>query len=316
MFNDYLDFEYPIIELENKLDSLQSSVESTSLSIKEEVFSLQKKIKSLYQSTFSNLDPWQVVQLARHPQRPHTLDLIELVFQDFELLSGDRFSAEDEALVGGIATFQGRPVMIVGQEKGRDVKDRVKRNFGMPQPQGFRKSKRLFEMAEKFSLPLITLIDSPGAYAGVSAELNNQSEAIASNILSLCNLKTPIITVVIGEAMSGGAMAVGVGDHCAMLEYSIYAVISPEGCASILWKDAKYAQTAADIMQVSARQLMSNKLIDAIISEPLGGAHRDYVQTASYISTHLSKILPTLEELDMDILQQKRYDKWMLHQLS
>ena len=316
MFDDYLAFEQPILELEDKLLALKTSASKSGLTFDAEIQALQEKISQSYKDLFSKLSTWQVVSLARHPLRPHAVDIIDRVFDNFISLSGDRTSPDCEAIVGGLAMLNGHTVMVVAQEKGRDIKDKVKRNFGMPRPQGFRKAKRLFSMAEKFSLPVVTLLDSPGAYAGVDAELHNQSEAIAENILTMCQLKTPIVSVVIGEAMSGGAMAIGVCDHCAMLSYSIYSVISPEGCASILWKDASHAEKAADIMQVSAQSLYDKGWIDALIQEPEGGAHRDYEQTASNIKLHLSDVLSRLNDMDIDDLMQSRYRKWMLENLS
>lgn len=316
MIQDCLDFERPVVELEAKLDNLGSSERSHEPDCQKEMALLKNKIQAQLQSTFANLSTWDTVQLARHPSRPHAVDLIKRVFEDFDPLSGDRTSSDCQAIVGGIATLGAQSVMVIAQEKGRDTKDKIKHNFGMPNPQGFRKAKRLFELAEKFSMPIVTLLDSPGAYAGVDAELHNQSEALASNIMALCSIQTPVVSVVIGEAMSGGAMAVGVCDHCAMLEHAIYAVISPEGCASILWKNAIHAKQAADAMQVTAKHLYAKHLIDAIIPEPLGGAHRDYDQVALSVRQHIQSTLAKLQVLSIHDMLERRHQKWMLRHLS
>jgi len=316
MISECLDFEKPLEELAQQVQALRSRIDQTGVDASQELQLLTQKLEDERRTVFDNLSLWQTVQLARHPLRPHSQDIIDRVFCDFDMLSGDRMSVDCEAIVGGIATLAGRSVMVVGQQKGRTTKDKLRHNFGMPKPQGYRKAKRLFMLAERFSLPIITFLDSPGAYAGVDAEMHNQSEALAANIELLCSIKTPVISIVLGEAMSGGAMACGVCDHIAMLEHSIYSVISPEGCASILWKDAGHAKKAADALQLSAKRLMDRQLIDALIPEPLGGAHRDFDATARVIKAHILSVLSTLQSQDSEKLLAKRYQKWMLEQLS
>ena len=315
MISECLDFEKPLEELAQQVHALRLRVDQTGVDASQELSVLTSKLEAERRAVFNNLTVWQTVQLARHPLRPHAQDIIERVFCDFDLLSGDRMSVDCEAIIGGIATLSGKSVMVVGQQKGRTTKDKLQHNFGMPKPQGYRKAKRLFMLAERFSLPIITFLDSPGAYAGVDAEMHNQSEALASNIELLCAIKTPVISVVLGEAMSGGAMACGVCDHIAMLEHSIYSVISPEGCASILWKDASRAKQAAEALQVSAKNLADRQLIDAVIAEPLGGAHRDFDATAQAVKEHLLSVLPLLQSQDRQSLLTNRYNKWMLDQL-
>lgn len=271
----YLDFEQPIADLEGKIEQLRQVSDGNVVNLSEDIAKLEKKVKTLTKDIFSNLSPWQVTQVARHPLRPYMLDYVNAMFTDFTELHGDRHFRDDQALIGGLARFDGQPVMVMGHQKGRDTKEKVERNFGMPRPEGYRKALRLMKMAEKFSLPIITFIDTPGAYPGIGAEERNQSEAIARNLFEMSTLRTPIICTVIGEGGSGGALAIGVGDHVGMLQYSVYSVISPEGCASILWKDAKYAQDAASAMGMTAASLHSAGLIDEIIAEPSGGAHRD-----------------------------------------
>ena len=316
MISECLDFEKPLEELAQQVQALRSRIDQTGVDASQELLLLTKKLEDERRVVFENLSLWQTVQLARHPLRPHAQDIIDRVFCDFDRLSGDRMSVDCEAIIGGIASLSGQSVMVVGQQKGRTTKDKLRHNFGMPKPQGYRKAKRLFMLAERFSLPIITFLDSPGAYAGVDAEMHNQSEALAANIELLCSIKTPVISIVLGEAMSGGAMACGVCDHIAMLEHSIYSVISPEGCASILWKDAGHAKQAADALQVSAKRLMDRQLVDALILEPLGGAHRDFDATAQAIKTHILSVLPTLQSQNCDKLLASRYQKWMLEQLS
>lgn len=312
MSQEYLDFELPIAELEAKIESLRAVAgQDSEINLDDEIARLQKKSEELTQKTFANLDAWQVSRMARHPNRPYTLDYIEQIFTEFEELAGDRAFADDKAIVGGLARLDGKPVMVIGHQKGRSVKDKVKRNFGMPAPEGYRKALRLMEMAERFKLPIITFIDTPGAYPGVGAEERGQSEAIARNLREMSMLKVPIICTVIGEGGSGGALAIGVGDKVNMLQYSTYSVISPEGCASILWKSADKASTAAEVMGLTAPRLQELKLIDSIIPEPLGGAHRDYEQMAQNLKQRLLADLADLEILDPDTLLERRYQRLM-----
>ncbi len=271
----YLDFEQPIADLEAKIEQLRQVSDGSVVNLTEDIAKLEKKVDALTRDIFSDLTPWQVTQVARHPLRPYMLDYVQALFTDFTELHGDRHFRDDQALIGGLARFDGKPVMVIGHQKGRDTKEKVARNFGMPRPEGYRKALRLMQMAEKFCLPIITFIDTPGAYPGIGAEERNQSEAIARNLLEMSRLRTPVICSVIGEGGSGGALAVGVGDHVAMLQYSVYSVISPEGCASILWKDAKHAEEAAAAMGMTAASLLKHGLIDEVITEPAGGAHRD-----------------------------------------
>ncbi len=273
---NYLDFEQPIADLDAKIEELRNVVDGDVVNISEEIKRLERKSQSLTEQIFASLSAWQVTQIARHPQRPYTLDYIDAMFTDFEELRGDRHYRDDPAIVGGVARLDGRSVMIIGQQKGRDTKEKVRRNFGMPRPEGYRKALRLMKLAEKFQLPVITFIDTPGAYPGIGAEERNQSEAIARNLYEMARLRTPILCTVIGEGGSGGALAIGVGDQVAMLQYSVYSVISPEGCASILWKSAEHAQTAAEVMGLTADRIKALGLIDEIVPEPMGGAHRDH----------------------------------------
>lgn len=290
----HLEFEKPIVELDEKIDALlafkQSQDETTAVDIDEEIAKLRQKSLSLTRSIFSDLGDWEIVQLARHPMRPYTLDYIKAIFTDFQELAGDRAYADDKAIVAGLARLDRKPVMIIGQQKGRDTKEKVKRNFGMPSPEGYRKALRLMKMAERFHLPVIIFIDSAGAYPGVGAEERGQSEAIARNILEMSRLKTPIICTITGEGFSGGALAIGVGDRVNMLQYSTYAAISPEGCASILWKNADKAPIAAQTMGMTAPKLQALGIIDSIIPEPLGGAHRHYQQAAEFVKNSFSQI--------------------------
>ncbi|MCB1640694.1 MAG: acetyl-CoA carboxylase carboxyltransferase subunit alpha, partial [Xanthomonadales bacterium] len=272
---NFLDFEQPIAELEAKIQELRHASHGQAMNIDEEISRLKDKCRAKTEQIFAHLSPWQITQLARHPQRPHAVDYLPLVFDEFEELAGDRAYAEDAAIIAGLARLSGRPVMVLAQEKGRDTRQKVKRNFGMPRPEGYRKAKRLMEMAERFRLPIVSFIDTPGAYPGVGAEERGQSEAIATNLALMARLRTPIICTVIGEGGSGGALAIGVGDRTLMLEYAIYSVISPEGCASILWKSAERAREAAEALGVTSARLKELGLIDEIIKEPLGGAHRD-----------------------------------------
>lgn len=307
----YLEFEQPIADLQAKIEELRLVGSDNSLNITEEITRLQDKSHSLTESIFANLSSWQVTQMSRHPQRPYTLDYIKHIFTDFEELHGDRHFADDAAIVGGIARLDGRPVMVIGHQKGRDVKEKVRRNFGMPKPEGYRKACRLMEMAERFKMPIITFIDTPGAYPGIDAEERGQSEAIAWNLQVMSRLKTPIISTVIGEGGSGGALAIGVCDRLMMLQYSIYSVISPEGCASILWKKAEKASDAAEAMGVTAPRLKELGLVDNLISEPLGGAHRDVAETAGRIKAQLLAELEQLDSKSTDELLGSRYDRLM-----
>ena len=308
---NFLDFEKPIAELEEKLEQLRRLCNDTELDISDEMAHLETKSKSLTASIFAALTPWQIAQLARHPARPYTLDYVERIFTDFQELQGDRLFADDRAIVGGPARLDGRPVMIIGHQKGRDTKQKLYRNFGMPRPEGYRKALRLMKMAERFSLPLFTFIDTPGAYPGIGAEERGQSEAIARNLFEMVPLRTPIICTVIGEGGSGGALAIGVGDQVLMLKYSTYAVISPEGCASILWKSADKAPEAADAMGITSDRLKKLRLIDTIVEEPLGGAHRDTPRMAENLKAALLATLAALDKLPMDALLAHRYRRLM-----
>lgn len=307
----YLEFEQPIADLQAKIEELRLVGSDNSLNITDEIARLQDKSRSLTESIFGNLSSWQIAQMARHPQRPYTLDYISQIFTDFEELHGDRHFADDAAIVGGIARLDGRSVMVIGHQKGRDVKEKVRRNFGMPKPEGYRKACRLMQMAERFNIPLLTFIDTPGAYPGIDAEERGQSEAIAWNLQVMARLKTPIIATVIGEGGSGGALAIGVCDRLMMLQYSTYAVISPEGCASILWKKSEKAPDAAEAMGITAERLKELKLVDNLIAEPLGGAHRKPEEMAARIKAQLLVELDALEQLPADQLLERRYDRLM-----
>lgn len=308
---NYLDFEQPIADLEEKIKELQSLGSSVDINISDEIKTLKEKNIKLTEKIFSDLTPWDIVKIARHPLRPYTQDYIPLIFTEFDELHGDRHFADDKSIIGGIARLDGKPVMVIGQEKGRTVKDKVARNFGMPKPEGYRKALRLMEMAERFQLPIITLIDTPGAYPGIDSEERGISEAIAQNLAVMSRLKTPIICVVIGEGSSGGALGIGVGDHVAMLQYSTYFVISPEGCANIIWKTSAKAPDAAEAMGVTSNKLQSLGIVDATIPEPLGGAHRDVVKMADGIRLHLIKQLEQLQLGKIDDLVEKRYQRLM-----
>jgi len=304
---NFLDFEQPIAELEAKIQELRHASQGSAFNIEEEVAKLQDKLRARTAEIFRNLTPWQVSQLARHPQRPYTLDYIEHAFDEFHELAGDRTYADDAAIVGGIGRIDGRPVMVIGHQKGRDTKSKIKRNFGMPRPEGYRKALRLMQTAERFRLPILTFIDTPGAYPGVGAEERGQSEAIARNLLEMARLRVPIVCTVIGEGGSGGALAIGVGDRTLMLEYGTYSVISPEGCASILWKTAERAKDAAEALGITAPRLLELGLIDQIVKEPLGGAHRDPKEMAARLKTTLIGQLEILERIDAATLLQQRY---------
>jgi acetyl-CoA carboxylase carboxyl transferase subunit alpha len=306
---NFLDYEQPIAELEAKIDELRYMSSDTNLNITDEIQTLQQKSKDLTKSIFSNLTPWQTTQMARHPQRPYTLDYIERLITDFEELHGDRAYADDQALITGMGRLNGRPVVVIGHQKGRDTKEKVARNFGMPRPEGYRKALRVMKMAERFGLPVITFIDTPGAYPGIGAEERGQSEAIARNLFEMAQLKTPIISTVIGEGGSGGALAVGVADHLMMLQYSIYSVISPEGCASILWKSAEKAADAAATLGVTSSRLKELGLVDQIIQEPLGGAHRNQEEMAERIRDAIEVRLRELENMPITKLVERRQER-------
>jgi len=308
---NFLDFEQPIAELEAKIEELRFVGSDSEINISEEIARLQGKSRDLTKSIFSNLKAAQVAQLARHPQRPYFMDYVQRIFTDFEELHGDRAFADDKAIMGGMARLDGKPVMLIGHQKGRDTKEKVQRNFGMPRPEGYRKALRLLELAEKFKLPVLTFIDTPGAYPGVGAEERGQSEAIARNLYVMSKLRTPIISTVIGEGGSGGALAIGVCDRLLMLQYSTYSVISPEGCASILWKSAEKAADAAEAMGLTAPRLKELELVDRIIDEPLGGAHRDVDAVALNTKTALLETLEHLQEQPVDKLLETRYERLM-----
>lgn len=306
---NFLDFEQPIADLEAKIDELRYVGTDTDVNISSEIKRLESKSKTLTRNIFSNLSSWQVVQLARHPQRPHTNDYIEHLFDEFHELHGDRRYADDPAIVGGLARFSGRPVVVIGHQKGRDTKSKVRRNFGMSKPEGYRKALRLMELAERFDLPVITFIDTPGAYPGVGAEERGQSEAIARNLARMSSLNVPIIATVTGEGGSGGALAIGVADRVLMLQYSVYSVISPEGCASILWKSADKARDAAEALNITADRLAALGMIDGIVEEPLGGAHRDVGAMAETLKNALLEALEAVEETPRAKLLDARYKR-------
>ena len=310
---NYLDFEQPIAELEMKIEELKSVVDDSQINISDEIDRLKSKSHKLTQSIYSGLSPWDIVRVARHPLRPYSLDYIPLVFDDFDELHGDRHFGDDKAIVGGVARLDGLPVMVIGQEKGRAVKDKVYRNFGMPKPEGYRKALRLMEMAERFNMPVVTLIDTPGAYPGIDSEERGISEAIAQNLAVMSRLRTPIVCVVIGEGSSGGALGIGVGDHLAMLQYSTYFVISPEGCANIIWKSSEFAPQAAEAMGVTSSTLEELGIVDTTIQEPLGGAHRDVEEMARRIRAHVSHQLDRLCATDADSLVESRYQRLMAY---
>ena len=310
---DFLEFEQPIAELQAKIEELRLVGNDNEINIQEEIERLEGKSRSLTESIFSSLSPWQISQLARHPLRPYTLDYVARIVEDFEELHGDRAFADDRAIVGGLGRIGGRPVMLIGHQKGRDTKEKIRRNFGMPRPEGYRKALRLMRMAERFGLPVLTFIDTPGAYPGVGAEERGQSEAIARNLFEMAGLRTQIIATVIGEGGSGGALAIGVADRLMMLQYSTYSVISPEGCASILWKDADKAPLAAEAMAITSRHLKDLELIDEIVPEPLGGAHRDPDAIARNLKNALLAALETVGEEPIDRLLEQRYDRLMAY---
>lgn len=308
---DYLDFEQPIAELEAKIAELRYVADDSGVNLDEEISRLQEKCSSLTESIFSKLTAWEVSQLARHPRRPYTLDYVERIFSDFTELHGDRAFKDDKAIVGGLARFDGRPVMIIGHQKGRDTKEKVERNFGMPRPEGYRKALRLMKLAEQFGMPVLTFIDTPGAYPGVGAEERGQSEAIARNLKAMAALKVPIICTVIGEGGSGGALAIGVGDQVMMLGYSTYSVISPEGCASILWKSADKAADAAEALGITADSLRDLELVDQVIHEPIGGAHSNIDAVSDALKDAISGALAHLDALPHEELLDRRYRRLM-----
>jgi len=309
----FLDFEQPVAELEAKIDELKFVGDDSELNISEEIERLRRKSDTLTKNIFSSLTAWQVTQLARHPLRPYTLDYISSCFSDFQELHGDRMYADDKSLIGGLARVEGQPVVVIGHQKGRDTKERVKRNYGMARPEGYRKALRLMRLAEKFKLPVVTLIDTPGAYPGVGAEERGQSEAIARNLLVMASLRTPIVSIVIGEGGSGGALAIGVADRVMMLQYSIYSVISPEGCASILWKSAERAEAAAEALGVTSDRLSKLGLIDEVLQEPLGGAHRNPDAMAETIKNALLQALTELQSLPLEILLERRQSRLLAY---
>ncbi|WP_448679786.1 acetyl-CoA carboxylase carboxyl transferase subunit alpha [Pseudomonas nicosulfuronedens] len=308
---NFLDFEQPIADLHAKIEELRLVGNDNALNITDEISRLQEKSKALTENIFGNLSSWQIAQLARHPRRPYTLDYIEHIFSEFEELHGDRHFSDDAAIVGGVARLEDQPVMIIGHQKGREVREKVRRNFGMPRPEGYRKACRLMEMAERFKMPILTFIDTPGAYPGIDAEERGQSEAIAWNLRVMARLKTPIIATVIGEGGSGGALAIGVCDQLNMLQYSTYAVISPEGCASILWRTAEKAPEAAEAMGITANRLKDLGIVDNVIPEPLGSAHRDPAAMAETIRNSLLGQLDTLNQLSTEELLARRYERLM-----
>ncbi|ATP43639.1 acetyl-CoA carboxylase carboxyltransferase subunit alpha [Pseudomonas kermanshahensis] len=312
---NFLDFEQPIADLQAKIEGLRLVGNDNSLNISDEIARLQDKSNTLTESIFGNLTSWQIARLARHPRRPYTLDYLQHIFTEFEELHGDRHFSDDAAIVGGTARLDGKAVMVIGHQKGREVREKVRRNFGMPRPEGYRKACRLMEMAERFKMPILTFIDTPGAYPGIDAEERNQSEAIAWNLRVMARLKTPIIATVIGEGGSGGALAIGVCDQLNMLQYSTYSVISPEGCASILWKTADKAADAAEAMGITAERLKSLNIVDKVISEPLGGAHRDPAAMSESIRADLVQQLDMLGKLDNDALLARRYERLMSYGL-
>jgi len=310
---NYLDFEQPIAELQQKIEELRFATTGSGVNLTEEISRLEVKSRQLTEQVFAKLTPWQIAQVARHPQRPYALDYVKTLFTEWDELHGDRHFSDDPSIVGGVARLEGRAVVVIGQQKGRDAKERVYRNFGMPKPEGYRKALRLMKLAEKFNLPILTFIDTPGAYPGIDAEERNQSEAIARNLFELSKLRTPVLATVIGEGGSGGALAIGVADHIMMLQYSIYSVISPEGCASILFKDAARAPEAAEAMRITAADLFEHKLVDEIVPEPLGGAHRDMAATMATVRQKLTANLERLRHTPMTKLLAARYERLMAY---
>ncbi|HRO63616.1 acetyl-CoA carboxylase carboxyltransferase subunit alpha [Thermomonas sp.] len=304
---NYLDFEKPIADLEDKIQALRQAGNGTEVNVDAEVHALQEKLRKRTAAIFRDLTPWQISQLSRHPARPYTLDYLRVICDEFQELAGDRAFADDNAIVGGLARIDGRPVMVIGHEKGRDTKTKVRRNFGMPKPEGYRKALRLMQMAERFGLPILTFIDTAGAWPGIDAEERGQSEAIARNLLEMAELRVPILCTVIGEGGSGGALAIGVGDRTLMLQYSTYSVITPEGCASILWRDAGKAKDAAEQLGMTAQRLLGLGLIDKVVREPTGGAHRNPKQMARRLKAVLLNELDALEHVPVEVLLEQRY---------
>jgi acetyl-CoA carboxylase carboxyl transferase subunit alpha len=311
MKTTFLDFEQPIADLEEKIEELRYVQDDSAVDISEEIQRLQKKSGALTKEIYAKLTPWQVALVARHPQRPYTLDYIGLIFTDFEELHGDRTYADDASIVGGLARFNGQPVMVIGHQKGRDTKEKILRNFGMPRPEGYRKAMRLMRLAEKFGVPIITFVDTPGAYPGIGAEERGQSEAIGRNLYVMAELKVPVVCTVIGEGGSGGALAIAIGDTVMMMQYATYSVISPEGCASILWKSSEKAADAAEILGITATRLKSLGLIDKIIAEPLGGAHRDHAGAAQNLKKGLQDALRQLADKGPAELVEERFERLM-----
>jgi acetyl-CoA carboxylase carboxyl transferase subunit alpha len=305
----FLEFEHPISELESRIDELRYVQNESAVDISDEIDRLSQKSQQLTKDIYANLSPWQVTQIARHPQRPYTLDYVQEIFSDFQELHGDRSFADDQSIVGGLARFNGQPCMVLGHQKGRDTKERSLRNFGMSRPEGYRKALRLMRLAEKFRLPLFTFVDTPGAYPGIGAEERGQSEAIGRNIFEMAQLEVPIVTTIIGEGGSGGALAISVADQVLMLQYSVYSVISPEGCASILWKTAERASDAAEALGITAHRLKALGVIDKIVSEPVGGAHRNVKQMASQLKRALNDGLRQVADLSPKDLLQRRYER-------
>jgi len=311
MKTSFLDFEQSIADLESKIEQLRYAQDDSAVDISDEIERLEKKSAQLTKEVYGKLTPWQISQVARHPQRPYTLDYLSLIFTDFEELHGDRAFADDHAIVGGLARFNGQPVMVIGHQKGRDTKEKIHRNFGMPRPEGYRKALRLMKLAEKFGLPVMTFVDTPGAYPGIDAEERGQSEAIGRNLFEMAELKVPVIVTIIGEGGSGGALAIAVGDVVQMLQYSTYSVISPEGCASILWKSAEKAPEAAETMGITAQRLKTLGLIDKIVNEPLGGAHRDHAAMAQSLKKSLQEALKQFDGMPTADLLATRYERLM-----
>lgn len=313
MRNTFLDFEQPLAELESKIEQLRFVQTDSAVDISEEISRLQQKNQTLARSIYSKLTPWQTAQVARHPQRPYTLDYVNEIFTDYHELHGDRMYADDQAIIGGLARFNGNPCMVIGHQKGRDTKERALRNFGMPRPEGYRKALRLMRLAEKFGLPVFTFVDTPGAYPGIGAEERGQSEAIGRNLYAMAELEVPIVATIIGEGGSGGALAIAVADQVLMLQYSTYAVISPEGCASILWRSAEKAANAADALAITAPRLKEMGLVDRIVNEPIGGAHRDPSVMAAQLERALSDALRQVSGLEPEELVSKRLDRLMAY---
>jgi len=307
----FLDFEQPIAELEARIDELRFVQDDSAVDISEEISRLQKKSQALTKDIYSKLSPWQVAQVARHPQRPYTLDYVGALFTDFEELHGDRSFSDDPSMIGGLARFNGQPVMVIGHQKGRDTKDKIYRNFGMPRPEGYRKALRLMRLAEKFGLPVLTFVDTPGAYPGIGAEERGQAEAIGRNLYVMAELRVPVVSTIIGEGGSGGALAVAVGDVVMMLQYATYSVISPEGCASILWKSAEMAPEAAETLGITASRLKTLGLVDKIVTEPLGGAHRDHAAAAQSLKKALQDALRSLADKRPAELVETRFERLM-----